>query len=151
MSSTSCPTGSVAAPWAPGPESHSPSPGRAPWPLVRTTYCHTVLQTPRKYTSTCPSQGSAPPVRRQDWCSAGGGGGSESGQDPLGRNPHQPRPTNANCPEPIGLQILCTLPPASASLLSSAPPAPADPAAVYILAAQMWSLDQQLPYHLGSC
>lgn len=44
------------------------------------TLSHTVFQTPRKCTSTCPSQESLPPVRRQDWCSAGVGGGGAQGQ-----------------------------------------------------------------------
>lgn len=41
---------------------------------------HTVFQTPRKCTSTCPSQESLPPVRRKDWCSVGVGRGGAQGQ-----------------------------------------------------------------------
>lgn len=52
MSSTSCPTGSGAAPWVFWPRSRSPRPDRAPGPPMCTTRCHTLCSRPR---------GSVPP------------------------------------------------------------------------------------------
>ena len=61
MSRTSCPTRSGAAPWAPGPRSHSPSPGRARWPLSRTTHCHTLCSRPLGSTPPpAPHRGQCP-------------------------------------------------------------------------------------------
>lgn len=69
---------------------------------------HTVLQTPRNCTSTCPSQESRPPVSRQDWCSSGerwGGGRVRSGSFGLKPPPDQTQerkhPTGNQSPDPV--------------------------------------------------
>lgn len=94
---------------------------------------HTVFQTPRKCTSTCPSQASAPPVRRQDWCSAGKGQGTESGQDPLGRYSRQPRPTRAGTNEAIWSPDLVSSPSCVCVPLSPAPSALASPVVISVV------------------
>lgn len=120
MSSTSCPTGSGAAPWVGPPRFHSPRPGTAPRPPRGTTHCHT--QCSRPLGSTPPPalhRGRCPPSGARTGALWGEGQAAVRCRS-LRLRPQMPRRT-----PPTSLQILSS--PACVCVPLSPAPYLADP------------------------